>query len=121
MRDAAERLLGENDFRNLCKLDASKQIVSFKRKILRAEISPVSIFVKNKCSGEDSAAQSPEASIYVFDLVGTAFLYHQVRCIMAILLLVGSGLEPPSVVTALLNADRSNPLPPFRDGEDTPE
>ncbi len=111
MRDAAERLLGENDFRNLCKLDASKQIVSFKRKSYALRSAQFRSSSNTRGSGEDSAAQSPEASIYVFDLVGTAFLYHQVRCIMAILLLVGSGLEPPSVVTALLNADRSNPLP----------
>ncbi|KLO16589.1 tRNA pseudouridine synthase [Schizopora paradoxa] len=124
MRDAAERLLGENDFRNLCKLDASKQIVSFKRKILRADISPVSIFVKHKNNAEGSSTSSnqpPEGEIYVFDLIGTAFLYHQVRYIMAILFLVGSGLEPPSAMTALLNADPSNPLPPFREGEEVPE
>ncbi|KAF7421051.1 hypothetical protein PC9H_011571 [Pleurotus ostreatus] len=85
MREGASRLVGEHDFRNLCKLDPAKQITSFKRRIIRADISPV-------CDG-----------MYVFDLVGTAFLYHQVRHIMAILFLVGTGIERPSVVTALLN------------------
>ncbi|KZP30026.1 pseudouridine synthase [Athelia psychrophila] len=92
MRDAAERLLGEHDFRNLCKLDPTKQIKSFHRSILRAEISPV-----------------PDVKdLYVFDLVGSAFLYHQVRHIMAILFLVGTGLEHPSVVSSLLNVHPDN-------------
>jgi tRNA pseudouridine38/39 synthase len=33
----------------------------------------------------------------VLDLVGTAFLYNQVRHIMAILLLIGARLELPSL------------------------
>ncbi|PPQ65028.1 hypothetical protein CVT24_008176 [Panaeolus cyanescens] len=95
MQKAAERLVGEHDFRNLCKLDAQKQITSFKRNILRATVEPVD-------------PQDPTESgdkMFVFDLVGTAFLYHQVRHIMAILFLVGTGLEPPSVVTQLMNVE----------------
>ncbi|KAJ4481135.1 pseudouridine synthase, partial [Lentinula aciculospora] len=91
MRDAASRLLGLHDFRNLCKLDPAKQITIFERRILRADIDPV----------DRSTSSSP--SMYVLNLVGTAFLYHQVRHIMAILFLVGRGLEHPSVVTSLLN------------------
>ncbi|KAF7974386.1 hypothetical protein HWV62_12216 [Athelia sp. TMB] len=92
MRDGAERLIGEHDFRNMCKLDPAKQITSFHRGILRAEISPV-----------------PDVKdLYVFDLVGTAFLYHQVRHIMAILFLVGTGLEHPSIVSSLLNVHPNN-------------
>ncbi|KAJ3920614.1 pseudouridine synthase [Lentinula edodes] len=102
MRDAASRLLGLHDFRNLCKLDTAKQITVFDRKILRADIDPV-----------DPSTSTNSSSMYVLNLVGTAFLYHQVRHIMAILLLVGRGLEQPSVVTFLLNtqegAEQSRP------------
>ncbi|KAH7924352.1 tRNA pseudouridine synthase [Leucogyrophana mollusca] len=91
MQQAANLLVGEHDFRNLCKLDPAKQITNFKRRVLRAEISPVSE------SGDDE--------VYVFDLVGSAFLYHQVRHIMAILFLVGTGVEQPSIVSALTNVD----------------
>ncbi|KAH7872613.1 pseudouridine synthase [Lentinula edodes] len=102
MRDAASRLLGLHDFRNLCKLDTAKQITVFDRKILRADIDPV-----------DPSTSTNSSSMYVLNLVGTAFLYHQVRHIMAILLLVGRGLEQPSVVTSLLNtqegAEQSRP------------
>jgi tRNA pseudouridine38/39 synthase len=43
--------------------------------------------------------------MHVLDLVGTAFLYNQVRHIMAVLLLVGARLEAPHIISALLNAD----------------
>ncbi|TDL26981.1 tRNA pseudouridine synthase [Rickenella mellea] len=114
MRDAASRLLGEHDFRNLCKLDPSKQITSFKRKILRADISSAPIL--DSQTSDDTASQT-----YVFDLIGTAFLYHQVRHIMGVLFLIGSGLEPPSVMTALLNTDKTAPYPPGQDGEPVPD
>lgn len=107
MREAAVRLVGEHDFRNLCKIDPSKQVTSYRRRITRADIS-----------GNESMDSS---RICVFDLIGTAFLYNQVRHIMAILFLVGSGLEPPSVVTSLLNADPNFAEVPFREGDSQPE
>ena len=93
MRDGAARLVGEHDFRNLCKLDPAKQLTSFRRRIARADISPVVV-------GDGSSMH-----MHVLDLVGSAFLYNQVRHIMAVLLLIGARLEAPSVVSALLNAD----------------
>ncbi|KAJ7685590.1 pseudouridine synthase, partial [Mycena polygramma] len=88
MTEAASLLAGSHDFRNYCKLDPSKQLTTYQRLIVSADISPVA----------GSASE-----MYVLDLKGSAFLYHQVRHIMAVLFLVGAGLEPPSVVTALLN------------------
>jgi tRNA pseudouridine38/39 synthase len=105
MRDGAQRLVGEHDFRNLCKLDPAKQMTIFHRRILRAEINPV----------------AGERDVCVLDLVGTAFLYHQVRHIMAILFLIGTGLEHPSVVSSLLNVDPENlPSPLFTKEDDPP-
>ncbi|PFH50362.1 hypothetical protein AMATHDRAFT_145251 [Amanita thiersii Skay4041] len=88
MRAAAARMVGEHDFRNLCKLDPPKQITMFKRRIIKVNIDPV----------EDNLD-----GLYVLNLVGSAFLYHQVRHIMAVLFMVGTGLEHPSVITSLLN------------------
>ena len=101
MRDAAARLVGEHDFRNLCKLDPAKQLTSFRRRILRADISPLD----NDDGGSTSTSRSRRRSMHVFDLVGTAFLYNQVRHIMAVLLLIGARLESSSLISALLNAD----------------
>ncbi|KAG1775634.1 pseudouridine synthase [Suillus placidus] len=91
MQSAAKRLIGEHDFRNLCKLDPGKQITNFHRCVMRAQINPV------------SPESDGDKRVYVFDLVGSAFLYHQVRHIMAVLFLVGTGLEQPSIISALMN------------------
>jgi len=109
MQDAASRLLGEHDFRNLCKMDASKQITNFRRTILQATISPARLEDKADLDG-----------VWVFDLKGTAFLYNQVRHIVAVLFLIGAGLERPSLMTALVNVDKENPYPAFKEGEPTP-
>ena len=109
MQDAASRLLGEHDFRNLCKLDPSKQITNFRRTILQASISPAGLEGKAGLDG-----------VWVLDLRGTAFLYNQVRHIVAVLFLIGAGLEDPSLLTALLNVDKENPYPAFKEGEPVP-
>jgi tRNA pseudouridine38/39 synthase len=94
MEAAAAHLLGEHDFRNLCKLDVQRQLTNFKRKILRASITPLA----------DETDETNDR-MYVFDLVGTAFLYHQVRHIMAALFLVGSGFEHPKIIAELMNVE----------------
>ncbi|KAF8323213.1 tRNA pseudouridine synthase [Clavulina sp. PMI_390] len=106
MRDAAARLEGNHDFRNFCKQDPTKQIENFYRTILRATITPF----QNHYSA--SSEDSGENGLYVFDLVGTAFLYHQVRHIMGILFLVGSGYEQPSLVDALFQTGSTPPVLP---------
>ena len=105
MRNAAGRLVGEHDFRNLCKLDPAKQLTSFRRRILRADISPL--------YDHEAGGGRCYDNMHVLDLIGTAFLYNQVRHIMAVLLLIGARLESPSVISALLNVD-----PDSNGGED---
>ncbi|KAI0920454.1 hypothetical protein AcV5_010182 [Taiwanofungus camphoratus] len=105
MQDAARRLVGEHDFRNLCKIDASKQLTTFVRRIISAQISRV--------------GSADDEDLCVLDLIGTAFLYNQVRHIMAVLFLVGTRLEHPSVINALLNVDPAHPLPSPK-GEEAP-
>ena len=97
MQNAASRMIGDHDFRNLCKLDTQKQITSFKRVVFNASIDPL------------------DDGTYVFNLVGNAFLYHQVRHIMAVLFLVGSGLESSSVVTDLMNVEEGLEPPRIED------
>lgn len=90
MQRAASLLIGEHDFRNMCKIDPSKQLTHFRRRVVSADIAPVGM-------------QSLGQDIHVFDLIGSAFLYHQVRHIMALLFLVGRRLEDPSIISSLLH------------------
>lgn len=98
---AAEKFIGTHDFRNFCKVDGSKQIVNFFREIKSAKIIP---------SGD----------FFVFDLVGTAFLWHQVRCMMAVLFMVGQKLESVDIVDHLLNVDKTPRKPNYMLGHDVP-
>ncbi|SJX64678.1 related to DEG1-pseudouridine synthase [Sporisorium reilianum f. sp. reilianum] len=107
MRDAARRLLGEHDFRNLCKVDASKQITNYRRRIDGVSIDRVSAHWPSAHHPvpDDAVDGKDTEHMYVLNLRGTAFLYHQVRNIMAILFLVGARLEHPSVVEELMNTE----------------
>ena len=87
MREALKLLVGKHDFRNFCKMDVEK-VYNFERKIHSAELT-----------------ECPEDGVCYFQIIGQAFLWHQIRCIASILFLVGQGLEEPSVVKELLNVE----------------
>jgi len=46
-------------------------------------------------------------------ITGQAFLWHQIRCIVAILFLIGQGLEKPSIISELLDVDRHPRKPQY--------
>lgn len=102
---AAKMFEGEHDFRNFCKVDGSKQIKNFRRVIMSASIMQV---------GEEAE------SLYCFDLQGTAFLWHQVRSMVAILFLVGQGLESPEIVQTLLDVEKTPRRPVYEMASDIP-
>lgn len=49
--------------------------------------------------------------MYYLEIQANAFLWHQIRCIMAVLLLVGQRREKPSVISELLDV-ATNPCKP---------
>jgi len=87
MQEAAAYFVGEHDFRNFCKIDPSKQINNYRREM----------YVSQIFHGSDG--------LCYFDLQGSAFLWHQVRCMMAVLFLVGQAHEDPSTIKEMLNTD----------------
>lgn len=87
MKDAATRVVGEHDYRNLCKIDPPKQLPHHMRTVTSATI--------DKVDGEGD-------DLYVLNLRGGAFLYNQVRHIVALLFLVGAKLETPDIIDRLL-------------------
>lgn len=102
MTEAASKFEGENDFRNFCKVDGSKQITNHRRVIHSAKILPL------------------RDNFFVFDLKGSAFLWHQVRCMMAILFLTGQGLEKPSIVSDLMDIEKYPSRPLYDMAHDVP-
>ncbi|KAL3438259.1 pseudouridine synthase [Aspergillus tetrazonus] len=138
MREAAKYFEGVHDFRNFCKVDTSKQIENFERIIYRADIelldprnSPLGYVNRPEFSAlnypdTDSLNEKPEGSVppgcqvYVFNLQGSAFLWHQVRHMVGILFLVGQGLESPSVVRELLDVTKNPRKPMYEMASDAP-
>ncbi|EGW32084.1 uncharacterized protein SPAPADRAFT_61166 [Spathaspora passalidarum NRRL Y-27907] len=104
MNQAAQLYEGTHDFRNFCKVDGSKQISRYERDIYSAKIMPVDGI----------------PDMYCFDLKGSAFLWHQVRCMVAVLFLVGQGLEPVSIVSDLMDVDKFPTKPQFEMANDAP-
>ncbi|XP_024242770.1 tRNA pseudouridine(38/39) synthase isoform X2 [Oncorhynchus tshawytscha] len=105
MAEAAKRYEGTHDFRNLCKMDVGNGVLQFQRTILSATVQPV-----HKTPPPAPTTADPY-DLYIFEIKGLAFLYHQVRCIMAVLLLIGQKLEPPEIVDQLLDV-KTNPRKP---------
>ncbi|KAF2871510.1 pseudouridylate synthase-like protein 3 [Massariosphaeria phaeospora] len=123
MRAACKELVGLHDFRNFCKIDASKQLTNFKRRIFHADIEEISPLSIPSCLSH-SALQSPSSAeapkMYAFVLHGSAFLWHQVRSLVAILFLVGQGLESPSIIPALLDISSNPTRPKYEMASDAP-
>lgn len=140
MREAASYFVGRHDFRNFCKLDTSKQINNFERVITRATIdlvdprtNPLSYVgnpefqprqeVRSLQPGETTSQEEKTPAtplVYCFTLHGSAFLWHQVRHMVAILFLIGQGLESPTLVKELLDVKKNPCKPTYEMASDTP-
>ena len=108
MQAAATRLVGEHDFRNFCKVDGSKQIENHRRRVLKAVVRPDDN--RNLSAYESTPlGHADTEDAYVFELVGSAFLWHQVRHIMSVLFHVGHGFETPEIVSRLLHTGYQPP------------
>ena len=92
MKRASKHLLGTHDFRNFCKLDP--KITMYTRRI--DEI----IFSKFTQYNNDE--------VWVVEIKGSAFLWHQIRFTMALLFLVGKGFEEEDI-SWLLDIEVSKP------------
>ncbi|XP_059279920.1 uncharacterized protein LOC132033827 isoform X1 [Lycium ferocissimum] len=99
METAAEKFLGEHDFRNFCKMDAGN-VHNYRRHIISFEILPF-----NESYKADR--------LMIMKIKGSAFLWHQIRCMVAVLFLIGQGLESPNVIDVLLDIERTPRKPQF--------
>ncbi|XP_055619003.1 tRNA pseudouridine(38/39) synthase [Toxorhynchites rutilus septentrionalis] len=109
MQEGCKHLVGSHDFRNLCKMDVGNGVVTFMRNVHYA-------FIKESQKDDD---ESPYDMLY-FELRGKAFLWHQVRCIMAILILIGEGREESTVIRELLDVEKNPRKPQYSLANDMP-
>ena len=112
MQEAAQKYEGLHDFRNVCKVDPSKQISNFERRIFHAGVHAV--------QPQDISNSGKKPSLYYFEVRGSAFLWHQVRHLVAVLFLVGQGYEQPSIVDQLLDVQSCPGRPVYEMADDRP-
>ncbi|KAL7932306.1 pseudouridine synthase [Trichoderma chlorosporum] len=138
MRDAAKRYEGEHDFRNLCKIDPAKQITNFKRRMFESDIvevkdaasalpylkaagfAPEDMALDDSSSSSSSGGGGVYPKVYYFHVRGSAFLWHQIRHMVAVLFLVGQGLERPSLVSELLDVEKNPRRPNYVMADEVP-
>ncbi|XP_030952132.1 tRNA pseudouridine(38/39) synthase-like isoform X2 [Quercus lobata] len=99
MESAGRKFVGEHDFRNFCKMDAVN-VHNYRRNVTSFEIFP-------------SDVRYDGNQLWAFKIKGTAFLWHQVRCMVSVLFLIGQGLESADVIDALLDTDRTMRKPQY--------
>jgi len=113
MRTAASLLVGQHDFRNFCKLDVVN-VSNFVRTIFVADIVVLSGTGAPLFAGSEAELQAvADGAIGYLEIRGNAFLYHQIRCTVAILLMVASGQEDTTIVTQLLDVAKVSAKPCF--------
>ena len=149
MNEAASAFVGEHDFRNFCKMDA-RNVHNYRRRIDSCRVvvnGPDSEFVRVGAMGlgggggggasggkdgdeekagarlatslRNTVAGEPPGVAHI-EVVGTAFLWHQVRCIASVLFLVGLGREPPGVVAHMLDLARCPRKPQYEMAPEEP-
>jgi tRNA pseudouridine38/39 synthase len=92
MQRAGQKFIGLHDFRNFCKLDVVST-TDFKRRVISIDIEV-------------------QGSIAVTTIRGGSFLWRQIRCMMAVLMLIGKGLETADVIDCMLDVEtlQSKPI-----------
>jgi tRNA pseudouridine38/39 synthase len=102
MQQGLDLMVGKHDFRNFCKMDVEK-VYNFERVIHAAEL--VDPMVERNRGASDR--------ICFVQIHGQAFLWHQIRCIMEILFMIGNGSEEPSVITELFDIEKNPGKPNY--------
>ncbi|KAB5586112.1 putative pseudouridine synthase 3 [Coniochaeta sp. 2T2.1] len=126
MREAAKLFEGSHDFRNFCKVEASKQITNFVRRVFEAGVVEVEDtgsvlpYLNGTDIRPDNVPAGKHPKVYYFHVRGSAFLWHQIRHMVAILFLVGQGLEKPSIITELLDINANPRRPNYHLADEVP-
>ncbi|CAN8314189.1 unnamed protein product [Cochlearia groenlandica] len=96
---AGKKFIGEHDFRNFCKMDVAN-VHCYTRRFTFFEVTPCQI------SHEGD-------QLCTFTMRGSAFLWHQVRAMVAVLFMIGQGVESVDVIDTLLDTKKTPRKPQY--------
>ncbi|KAJ1338476.1 tRNA pseudouridine38/39 synthase [Microdochium nivale] len=128
MREAAKKFEGLHDFRNFCKVDGSKQLTNFMRRMFESDIVEVKDsatampFLAQADFRPTTAAEASEVfpKVYYFHVRGSAFLWHQIRCMIAVLFTVAQGHEQPAIIDTLFDVAKTPRRPNYVMADEVP-
>ncbi|KAF8105325.1 hypothetical protein N665_0158s0014 [Sinapis alba] len=96
---AGKKFIGEHDFRNFCKMDVAN-VHCYTRRVTFFEVSP--------CQNSHEGDQ-----LCTFTMRGSAFLWHQIRAMVAVLFMIGQGVESVDVIDTLLDTKKTPRKPQY--------
>jgi len=104
MNQAAQLFCGLHDFRNFGKLNV-RSCTTYVRRI--------DSFTIHNTRENTNDATSSEFDIYYAKIIGSGFVYHQVRSMMAILFLIGIDKEKPELISQLFDLENCPSKPAY--------
>lgn len=116
IKQAAEKLEGTHNFKNFCKIDKSDHnylTKNYERRIYEFQVDKYEKFIfpynnqyKRSLSNETNKIEHESYfDMFQVTIKGSAFLWHQVRCMMGILFLIGNRLEDISIIDEMFNVN----------------
>lgn len=116
MQQAAKLFEGNQDFRNFCKMKPEYEVKGTVRKVFECSInycdkmhtkdSQTQNSLHQQANGHSKSFATPkEIQMAYLKIRGTGFLWHQVRCILAMLKAVGRGACEADTISDMLSAD----------------
>lgn len=105
MKEGCKLLTGVHNFKKFCKIDKSDEnweTKNYERRLYEMRIEKCDSFV---FPFRDTQTITEYYQPYVCIIKGSAFLWHQVRCMMGILFLIGEGLEEVDIIKEMLKSD----------------
>ncbi|XP_033297097.1 tRNA pseudouridine(38/39) synthase [Bombus bifarius] len=110
MDKAVKYTIGEHDFRNICKMDVANGVTNYQRKVIDAKVCLYRRDFRN-ISGYD---------VCQLIITSQAFLWHQIRCLMGVLFLIGQGNEKPEIILELLDIEKCPRKPQYNLAHEIP-
>lgn len=108
MNHAAQKFVGKHDFRNFCKMDVANGVVAFERELISCTVQTNNL---QSCNGYEMCE---------LIICGSAFLWHQVRCMVAVLLMIGQNLEKSEVIDWMLDIKQCPRRPQYNMASEVP-
>ena len=97
IRSAAKKLLGLHDFRNFCKKDKNLKTVDGDDKD-PADVCYLRTMYKFDIEFVQSNSDDDTLDVYMAVIKGSSFIWRQVRCMMAVLFMIGKQQEQETVI-----------------------